>query len=421
MRRKVHVRCGPGEKMEIISKSYLSVSHAAVYAAISVQTAYLKANYPLEFAVGLLSSVMDASKKLMKYVTTYRKSGITILPPDVNYSMYNFAIETDKDGHDCIRFGLFALNGVGAEIAKTIPVEREKRPYTNLDDFISRHLTVNKQALDSMAKAGALDSFGYTRHTLLENLGDMLTEIRTKNKKQDKNQLTLFDFGLEEIKIPRTLVEQPEYGFLKRCQLEKDATGMYISGHPAELIQETAKKNGAISIAEIIEPNSKVVTEARVSIAGVITELTRKVTKNGTPMVRMMVEDTTGSIMVLAFSYAIQKYGTELAEDGLVLLTGKIRGDEEDRILILDSACRFKDIASTLWIGTSDTSLITLRKMAMKFWKKHPGIGDRLLICSTKTKEIKYIGDIAINPETLNEARVWFKNQNIEVTQKSRT
>ena len=407
------------EQMVDFAKYAFNKSHAAAYAAISMQTAYLKANYPLEFAAGLLTSVMDDSKKLMKYITAYRQEGIVILPPDVNRSMYDFSIE-QKEGNECIRFGLSALSGVGKEISNQIPKERENKPYQSLDDFIMRHLSINKQALESMAKAGALDSFGYTRHTLMENLGDMLTHIRKEEKKKDPNQLTLFDFGMEETKEQRQLTEYPEYGFLKRCQLEKDATGMYISGHPAAVIQKTAKENGAVDIEALIDEHSDIASNATVSIAGVITELERKLTKRGTTMILMKVEDQTGSIPVMVFDAGIQKYGTELIEGCLVFLTGKTRGEGEDKTMIMDSASRLKEVCSTLWIRSTSNSLTELEKAARQFQKKHAGIGDRLIIVSKDNSTPKLIGEIALNEDTLTEARLRFKPENVKVSQKLR-
>ena len=184
-------------QMVDFAKYAFNKSHAAAYAAISMQTAYLKANYPLEFAVGLLTSVMDDSKKLMKYVTSFRQTGVNILPPDVTKSEYGFSIETDDDGNESIRFGLFAIKGVGEDVANTIPAERAKQPYKDIDDFVKRHMSFNRKAFENLAKAGAFDAFGHTRQTLVENFDTMLTSIKTQAKNYDENQLTLFDFGLD--------------------------------------------------------------------------------------------------------------------------------------------------------------------------------------------------------------------------------
>lgn len=252
------------------AKYAFNKSHAAAYAAISLQTAFLKANYPLEFAMGLLTSVMDNSDKLMKYVNAYRLAGTKILPPDVQKSQYGFSIETDENGVECIRFGLFAIKKVGDGIAKSIPAERTAKPYTSLYDFIERHSDANKDVFENLAASGALDSFGYTRHTLIEDIGSMVAAIKKANKSKDENQLTLFDFGLETDKGVYDLPELPELEYLELCRKEKESTGMYVTKHPASCIVDITKKHGAVDIADITREDS-LIRKEEVYIGGYIT------------------------------------------------------------------------------------------------------------------------------------------------------
>ena len=407
-------------QMEDFGKYAFNKSHAAAYAAISMQTAYLKVNYPLEFAVGLLTSVMDDSKKLMKYVNSYRAMGVNILPPDVRNSEYGFSIEEDKNKNESIRFGLFALKGVGEEIATSIPKERKKRSYEDIEDFVTRHLDFNKKAFESLAKSGALDSFGYTRHTLVENLGDMLNNIKKANKNIDKGQLTLFDIGLEKPSNSFCMNELPEYDFLQKCRFEKDATGMYISGHPASEIEEAAKKHGAVDIADILDENSVFENNDKVSIYGVITEITRKVTKNGNPMMILKVEDETESITAMLFDRAIQQYASELHEDGLVFIQGKVRGGGEDSSIMLNKVCEMKETPVILWIATPDTSLINIKKLASDFMRENSGLGDYVYVMSLKTRKPELLGEISVTPEVIQKARIKFGNENIKVTEKKK-
>jgi DNA polymerase-3 subunit alpha len=407
-------------QMEDFGKYAFNKSHAAAYAAISMQTAYLKANYPLEFAVGLLTSVMDDSKKLMKYVNSYRAMGVNILPPDVRNSEYGFSIEEDKNKNESIRFGLFALKGVGEGIATSIPKERKNRSYEDIEDFVTRHLDFNKKAFESLAKSGALDSFGYTRHTLVENLGDMLNNIKKANKNINKGQLTLFDIGLEKPSNSFCMNELPEYDFLQKCRFEKDATGMYISGHPASEIKEAAKKHGAVDIADILDENSVFENNDKVSIYGVITEITRKVTKNGNPMMILKVEDETESITVMLFDRAIQQYASELHEDGLVFIQGKVRGGGEDSSIMLNKVCEMKETPVILWIATPDTSLINIKKLASDFMGENSGLGDYVYVMSLKTRKPELLGEISVTPEVIQKARIKFGNENIKVTEKKK-
>lgn len=403
------------DRMVDFAKYAFNKSHAAAYAAISMQTAFLKAHYPLEFAMGLLTSVMDNSDKLMKYVNAYRLAGTKILPPDVQKSQYGFSIETDENGVECIRFGLFAIKKVGDGIAKSIPAERTAKPYTSLYDFIERHSDANKDVFENLAASGALDSFGYTRHTLIEGIGSMVTAIKKANKSKDENQLTLFDFGLEADKGVYDLPELPELEYLELCRKEKESTGMYVTKHPASCIVDITKKHGAVDIADITREDSLINENEEVYIGGVITGIKKKITRNGNIMMILDVEDTTGHIDVLLFEYGIQKYQSELKEDGLVFIKGKVRGTGENSSLILQTANALKDVSSTLWIGTDDASLNNLRHTAKNFMKNNPGIGDYLRIASKTSKRQEFLGDIAINDELLQKARIQFGSENIIV------
>ena len=403
-------------QMVDFAKYAFNKSHAAAYAAISMQTAYLKANYPLEFAVGLLTSVMDDSKKLMKYVTSFRQTGVNILPPDVTKSEYGFSIETDDDGNESIRFGLFAIKGVGEDVANTIPAERAKQPYKDIDDFVKRHMSFNRKAFENLAKAGAFDAFGHTRQTLVENFDTMLTSIKTQAKNYDENQLTLFDFGLD-VDTSYKFNEYPEYSYLQKCRNEKDATGMYVSGHPASTIENITKKNGAVNIEDIVSENSIYHNDDEVAIGGVITEIKKKITKKGNIMMIIDVEDTTGHISVLLFEHAIQKFQPELNEDGLIFLKGKVRGGGEDSSLILQTVCPLKDTPSILWIATDDYSLNNLRNRVLNFMQDNPGIGDHVKIVSKKARKPEMLGDISITADVLEKAKIHFGRENVKVTQ----
>lgn len=402
------------KQMNDFAKYAFNKSHAAAYAAISMQTAYLKANYPLEFAVGLLTSVMDDSDKLMKYVNSFRQMGISVLPPDVCKSEYGFTIEDE----DKIRFGLFAIKKVGVEVAKRIPKDRKEKPYEDLEDFITRHIDFNKAAFISLAKAGALDSFGYTRHTLNKNLNLLIQSIKKERNNNDENQLTLFDFGIQEAKICHTIKNFAEYSFLRLCRDEKEVTGMYISGHPASYIEELSKTHGSVDIAEINCEDSLFKNNDAVSIGSVITKVTRKITKNGNLMMIVNVEDQTGAIDVILFEAAIQKYASILQEGNLIFVRGKVRGEGEDSSIFVDKINELKEIPSILWIATDDSSLFNLKKMAVDFQTKNPGLGDYLYIVSRRTKQVMNLGDITVSDDMIKKAQIQFGYENVRITKK---
>lgn len=417
MRGNTHARCGVGEKMETISKFYLSLfnkSHAAAYAAISMQTAYLKANYPHEFAVGLLTSVMDDSDKLMKYVASFRSKGITILPPDVTKSEYGFSIEDE----DKIRFGLFAVKGVGVDTAKTIPEERKKGEYKDYIDFITRNLDFNKTAFENLAKCGACDSFGYTRRTLCENVDKLVSDIKREERNRDESQMTLFDFGIIEAKSRHELKEFPEYSFIQLYRCEKEASGMYISGHPAKCIDKLAKEHGAVNVCDITCEDFLCKSGDVVSVAGVITKISKKITRNGNPMMIIDIEDESGSISGFMFEKTIQQYAAEIDDDALVFATGKVKGEGEDASIIIDSIHVLHDTPKVLWIGTDDSSLCNLRKKAELFRDDNKGFGDYLYIVSKTTKNIEDVGRITLSDDALVKARITFGVNNVKVTDK---
>ncbi len=400
-------------QMEDFAKYAFNKSHAAAYAAVSMQTAYLKANYPHEFAVGLLSSVMDNSEKLMKYISSFKQIGINVLPPDVTKSDYGFTIEGDSD----IRFGLFAVKGVGVGAAKKIPEERKERQYKSFEDFIERHLDFNKTAFENLAKCGAFDSFGYTRKTLVENIEPLLKSIRKNMQNNDENQLTLFDFGVQGAKTICDIKEYPEYSFLETCKNEKISTGMYISSHPVSFVKETAKKHGAIDIDNLLQEDSAYEHNSTVSICGIITEVKKKITKTGKPMAIIQIEDATGSVSVLLFEKTMQKYFSEIREDSIVFVTGRTRGYSEDCSLILDSIQELNEKPKKLWIGTDEKSLFSLRKKTNDFKNKNTGFGDFLYIASKKTRQKEMIGEIFISEDLLTKAKIEFGINNVAITE----
>lgn len=406
------------EQMVEFAKYAFNKSHAAAYAAISMQTAYLKANHPLEFAVGLLTSVMDDSDKLMKYVSDYKKIGIAILPPDVNKSQYGFSIETLPDEKNGIRFGLNAVKGVGESVAQHMQNEREFRTYNGINDFVDRNMNMNKSAFENLIKTGALDSFGYSRKALLNNIEKMISFTRRNSKKKDTNQLTLFDFGIEETQQVYKFEDEEEYSFLELCKKEKEGAGMYLSGHPSSAIEDFAKKNGAVDISDVKSEDSVFENRAEVSIYGVITDIVYKTTKNQKPMMILKVEDATSEISVFVFEKEILKYSKELQEDSLIFLTGRVKDGGEDSCLMLSNVYSLKDTPEILWIGTDSESLSDIEKIVLSFQRNNPGIGDFLYVISKKTKQFKNLGDISVTNDVLNRAQIQFGKENVKITYK---
>lgn len=395
------------KQMVNFAKYAFNKSHAACYAAISMETAYLKAHYPHEFAVGLLTSVMDKSDKLTQYINSFRQMGISILPPDVTRSEYGFSIEDD----DKIRFGLCAIKGVSADTAKKIPDKRRNASYKNLEDFITRNIELNKSAFENLAKSGALDAFGYNRHTVVENITELQKKIKEAEKKEDPDQLTLFDLGFigTDAKVVMNITDYPDYSLLEKCRVEKESTGMYISGHPAAAIRDMVLTHGGADIANLTNADT-------ITFGGVVTEMKRTHTKKGAPMMILTVEDTTGSIKVLLFEKT-REYWPDIHEDGLVFITGTLKNDDNNKCIFLETINSLHDIRRKLWIGTKDASLINLEKQVNAFIKDNPGVGDEVIIASKMTKVRKSIGEICISDTLLAKARSFFGTKNVAVTE----
>lgn len=292
--------------MEIISKFYLSVCHAAAYAAIAMQTAYLKAHYALEFAAGLLTSVMDNTKKLAIYIAEYRKNNIKILPPDLNLCMTDFVVVGDS-----IYYGLAALKNVGLKAVGKIIKEREENGvYASFYDLIKRNPEIDKKMLEALTKAGALDFTGYTRHTLMISGVNYLSEQKKDSKKQIEGQMSLMDLlnsnDDDTAVLSNTLTELPEYSEEELLLYEKEAAGIYISKHPidvyAGLLSKNPVKYSSYFLADEETGEIPVKDKEEVAVAGTIKSFKVIYTKkNNEPMAFLDVEDSIGITKVVVF------------------------------------------------------------------------------------------------------------------------
>lgn len=336
------------DQMIDFAKYAFNKSHAAAYAAITMQTAYLKANFPLEFMTGLLSSVIDNTKKLIPYMAECKKMGIEILPPDLNKS--NVMFRTEKNS---IRFGLLAIKGVGENDLKKLIKEREENgDYKNITDILNRtsdETVFGKGLFMPLIQAGALDFIGNSRRALLENVESIIKNYKKETKTQIKGQLSLFDMIGEDIKTD-CIEEHGEYQKKEILKLEKEATGTYISGHPLEEYELLLKNNIKNSCYDLSEDNFDNINDNdNVKIAGLILSVKKIYTKKEQkPMAFITVEDMTGSVDVVVFPKVYEKAKDLLLEDNIIIVKGRISKDEEEtkssilaeEILTLDSIKR---------------------------------------------------------------------------------
>ena len=311
-------------------------AHAVCYAVVAYQTAYLKCHYPRQYMAALMTSVLDSSVKISGYIAECRELGIPVLPPDVNHSDDHFTVEGDA-----IRFGLGAVKNVGRGLIRTMAARRkEGGPFKSLEDFIERmgEGELNKRAVENFIKCGAMDCFGRHRSELLAVYDSMMDSIASSRKKNLEGQMGLFalleeeDAAITRIPIPKL----PERDRAELMAMEKETTGIYISGHPMDDYRKYLKNTHVVSIGQLMSEESKFEDEQIVSVAGIVQNLKMKTTRNNSVMAYVTVEDDTASIEMLAFSNVLSQYGGYLRENSPVVITGRLslRDDKEPQIVV---------------------------------------------------------------------------------------
>ena len=311
-------------------------SHAAAYAYVSYQTAYLKCHYPCEFMAALLSSVLDNSAKVSEYTNECANLGIKVLPPHVNESLEGFAV---SDGN--IRFGLLAVKNLGRNFIKNIIAERRLGKFTSFYDFCSRMhgADFNKRAVESLIRCGALDGLGANRRQMMMGMNEIIDELDNKKKRNIEGQIGLFDMGSDlagqsEPKL-RYFDEFPLYELLS---MEKETTGLYMSGHPMSEYTEMAKtlRCAKVSDLNMSDSDNAVYKDGeRVKTMGIITNVKKKVTKSDTTMAFVDLEDITGSIEVIVFPKTLIQNSPLIAEGNVVVVKGRldVRDDEPPKLI----------------------------------------------------------------------------------------
>ena len=342
------------DDMMDFAKYAFNKSHAACYAVVAYQTAWLKYYHPVEFMAALLTSVIDNSKKVSEYILTCRSMGITLLPPDINQGEAGFSVSGNQ-----IRYALTAIKGVGRPVIDTIVEERRERgPFTNLKDFITRlaQTEVNKRTIESFIKAGALDGLNGTRKQFMSVYVQILDHITRDRKNNLAGQLSLFDIADEEQKEEFDL-RMPDVGEYPREMMlafEKEVLGIYISGHPMEEYQELwqryVTKNTNDFALDEETGRAHVPDQARVTLGGMIAGKNVKYTKNDKMMAFIMLEDLVGSVEVVVFPRDYERYAALLTEDEKVFVRGRASVEEDkDGKLICEEVRTFAEVEQNGW------------------------------------------------------------------------
>ncbi|GAW91153.1 DNA polymerase III subunit alpha, partial [Calderihabitans maritimus] len=304
-------------------------SHSAAYAYIAYQTAYLKANYPVEYMASLLTSIMENSDKVPVYIEECRRMGIEILPPDVNESLVDFTVVNNK-----IRFGLAAVKNVGKNAIQAIISARNSGgPFKTLTDFCQRVdlRQVNRRVIESLIRCGAFNSLGVRRSQLLAILERCLETAQQVQRDRNSGQMSLIDLvdGEETETSLETIPDIPEFSRREILAMEKEMLGFYVSGHPLAEYQEQLKRFATHSVADL----ESLSDETAVKIGGILTGVRKTVTRKGEVMAYLQLEDTTGRVEVLIFPRVYSRFSRILQEDTIVVVEGKVsKRDEELKV-----------------------------------------------------------------------------------------
>ncbi len=348
------------DEMVDFAKYAFNKSHAAAYAVVTYQTAWLRCHYPVEFMAALLTSVITNPKKCTEYINTCRSMGIRILPPDINEGESGFSVSGDA-----IRYGLSAIKSLGKNVIDTMVQERRSGgPYLSLKDFMERLSSreINKRTVENLIKSGALDSLGATRRQMMAVYAQVMDEVNREKKETISGQMSLFDFFSEEQKRDYEM-KYPDIGEYEPAQklaLEKEVLGIYVSGHPLQRYMRAMEKQVTARSTDF-EPDEEtgksiVQDNYHYVVGGLLTEMTVKLTKKNQNMAFLTIEDLYGTLEIILFPQGYQEYRDILREDGAYYIEGRASVSETDGKLIAGEIIPMDQVPGELWIQTTDVA-----------------------------------------------------------------
>ena len=400
-------------------------SHSLAYAIVAYQTAWFKYRHPREYMAALLTSVLDSQGKVAEYIAECKDGGIALLPPDINESGAAFTVSGEN-----IRFGLAALQGVGVGFTNAVLAEREKGgPFVSFPEFCARMFDsdLNKRVLDSLIRSGCFDSLGCRRSQLMKVYETVVDSIARDRRKNLEGQFDLFGGGGEGMSVPTVILPDiPEFSPAELMAMEKETTGLYLSGHPMDEYRRQAQKYGAVPIAAVMAAGeeggpSRYGDGTNVTLAGVVASVRTKTTKNNTLMAYVMLEDATGSMELLCFSRTLTESGAYLKANLPVAVSGRVSVRDEkapqlmvDRVIPLGSAPRRTEGEQVLWVRLPDggESFNWFKKLLNMFPGENPAV---VYLADSKKKLqthcILHDALLAELRETLGEASVVLKEK----------
>ena len=415
------------DSMVDFAKYAFNKSHAAAYAVISVQTAWLKCYYPVEFMAALMTSVIDNSTKAAEYLLHCKEMGIPVLPPDINVGKGEFTAEGDH-----VRYGLYAIKSLGRPVIDKIIEERQVGgEYRTLQDFIERtaERDVNKRAIENLIKAGACDGLDGTRKQMTLVSASIVDQVVHQKKSTLSGQMSLFDLVSEEDKKDFE-VQYPDVGeFPKEMLLgfEKEVLGIYLSGHPLEEYLEKIKKNATVNAMDFVREEEtgaiKVADNAHVVIGGMIAGKTVKFTRNNKAMAFLTIEDLTGSVEVIVFPKDYERFSRFLNEDEKVFVVGHATVEEEQNgKIICERIVPFDSVPREIWLKFATKEAYADREREL-FSMLHDSDGDdEIVIYVADPKAIKRLGknlSVHANTELLTRLTNFLGENNVKVVEKN--
>ena len=416
------------DSMVDFAKYAFNKSHAAAYAKISVQTAWLKNYYPVEFMAALMTSVIDNSAKAAQYLYSCRDMGIKVLPPDINCGQGEFTAEGDH-----VRYGMYAIKSLGRPVIDQIIEERESGGrYRTLSDFIERTCQkelINKRAIENLIKAGACDSLDGTRKQMAMVYASIVDRVQHDKKSTMAGQMSLFDLVSDEdrqsfeLKYPNV----GEYDAEEALAYEKEVLGIYLSGHPLEKYAATLKKNiTANAIDFVLEEESgavKIEDNAHVVIGGMIATKTIKFTKYNQAMAFITIEDLTGTVEVIIFPRDYERYQRYLQDDAKIFVIGHATvEDEQNGKIICERIIPFDELPKQLWLRFDTMEDYKKNESRLLETIRESDGGDEVIIYIADTKQMKKLGrnySVNANNELMEQLLEFLDKENAKIVEKN--
>ena len=412
-------------------------AHAVSYAIVCYRTAYMKCHYPREYMAALLTSVLDNSNKVAEYIAECRDLGIKLLPPDVNESDADFTVSGEN-----LRFGLVAIKGIGRGFIRSLMDDRRLNgKYSSFDEFCTRLFgkELNRRAVESLIRAGAFDSMGYRRSQLLQVVDKVLDGISSEGKKNVAGQLDLFSFGdddeEEAEKYKLELPDVPEFTRRELMAMERETTGLYLSGHPMDEYREKLKRIGAVPIGALLADfaenhgGKQFSDNQPILLAGVVAGQKTRTTRNNSLMSYINLEDDTGTLELIAFQRALDNGGGYVKENAPIIVRGRISLRDEEVQVMADSFRPISDAEAmpektlvysgpkpdkkqTLYLKVEEHQESLMKKLE-KVLVMFPGEDKLIMVRYIGAQRKQFGAKCLIHPALVDELKEMFGRENV--------